>query len=67
MTRKQAFDEAMRAAAERKAREVRETAETLVDDRGRSNALAWAEHCATRDPAGGFWRAVANAIRELAP
>jgi hypothetical protein len=67
MTRKQAFDEALRVAAERKAREVRETAETLVEDRGRANALAWAEHCAVRDPVGGFWRRVADAIRELAP
>jgi len=34
---------------------------------GRANALAWAEHCMVRDPTGGFWRAVAIAIRELAP
>ena len=64
MTRKQAFDEALRLAAERQAREVRETAETLVEDRGRANALAWAEHCAVRDPVGGFWRAVWIAIDE---
>ena len=63
-TRKRAFDEAMRAADARKAREVRETAETLVEDRGRANALAWAEHCAVRDPVGGFWRAVWIAIDE---
>lgn len=64
MTRKQAFDEALRVAAERQAREVRETAETLVEDRGRANALAWAEHCAVRYPVGGFWRAVWIAIDE---
>lgn len=45
-------------------RDVRETSETLVEDRGRENALAWAEHCMVRDPTGGFWRAVADAIRE---
>ena len=43
---------------DRKEREIRETAETLIDDRGFVNARAWAEHCATRDSAGGFWRAV---------
>lgn len=43
---------------EQKVREIRETAETLIEDRGGANALAWAEHCMTRDPAGGFWRAV---------
>lgn len=47
---------------ERFARDVRETAETLVEDRGRDNALVWAEHCMTRDPSGGFWRAVRDAI-----
>ena len=47
---------------EQKAREIRETAETLIDDRGRDNALAWAEHCMVRDPVGGFWRAVRDAI-----
>lgn len=36
--------------------EARETAETLVEDRGRANALAWAEHCATRDMSGFWWR-----------
>jgi hypothetical protein len=61
MTRKQAFDE---ARAARLARDVRETAETLVEDRGRANALAWAEHCAVRDPHGGFWRQVVLAIEE---
>jgi hypothetical protein len=60
MTQK-AFDKAREA---RRAREIRETAETLVEDRGRANALAWAEHCATRDPAGGFWRAVWITIDE---
>jgi|HubBroStandDraft_6_1064221.scaffolds.fasta_scaffold161861_2 hypothetical protein len=59
---------AVSRAADRQAREVRETAETLVEDRGRANALAWAEHCAVSDSSvGGFWRAVADAIRELAP
>jgi hypothetical protein len=67
MTRKQAFDEAMRAADARKAREVRETAETLVDDRGWANAREGAEHCMTHDPAGGFWRAVFDKIWELEP
>ena len=50
---------------ERIARNIRETAETLVDDRGRAGALAWAEHCMVRDPSGGFWRAVADAIRAV--
>jgi hypothetical protein len=42
-------------------REVKETADTLIEDRGAVNALAWAEHCATRDTTG-FWRKVCNAI-----
>lgn len=46
----------------RREREIRETAETLVEDRGRGGALAWAEHCMVRDPSGGFWRAVRDAI-----
>ena len=65
MTRKQAFDEALRVAAERQAREVRETAETLSEDRGRVNAIAWAEHCMVRDPVGGFWRAVLDELTRL--
>lgn len=58
MTRKQALDEALRAAAERQAREVRDTAATLIEERGHANARAWCEHCMARDPVGGFWRAV---------
>jgi hypothetical protein len=53
--------EAWDRARERETRDVRETAETLIEDRGAVNALAWAEHCATRD-ASGFWRKVCNAI-----
>ncbi len=34
--------------------EIRETAETLIEDRGSANARAWAVHCATRDTSG-FW------------
>jgi hypothetical protein len=49
------------ANREREARQVRETAQTLIEDRGAINALAWAAHCATRD-ASGFWRKVCNAI-----
>jgi hypothetical protein len=45
-------------------REIRETAETLIEDRGVTNALAWATHCATRDNAG-FWRMVRNEIMRL--
>lgn len=58
MTHK-AFDKARQARFER---DVRETALTLIEERGETNALAWAEHCATRDPTGGFWRAVRLAI-----
>lgn len=47
---------------QRKAREIRETAETLIETRGRENAKAWAEHCMTRDPSDGFWRAVLDTI-----
>jgi hypothetical protein len=36
------------------ARNARETAETLIEDRGPSNAREWAVHCATRDTSG-FW------------
>jgi|HubBroStandDraft_6_1064221.scaffolds.fasta_scaffold04442_2 hypothetical protein len=54
MTRK-AFD---KARAARLARDVRETAETLLEERGAVNARAWARHCMVRDPAGGFWRLV---------
>ena len=52
---------------EQKAREIRETAETLIEDRGRDNALAWADHCMTRDPTGGFWRAVRDEIANTTP
>ena len=46
---------------DRQAREIRETAETLIEDRGGFNALAWANHCAIRDTSG-FWRAVHDEI-----
>jgi hypothetical protein len=55
------------AAFVRRQTEIRETAKTLVEDRGWSNALEWSEHCMTRDPVGGFWRAVHDAIWELEP
>jgi len=42
------------ANREREARSVRETAETLIEDRGPSNAREWVVHCATRDTSG-FW------------
>jgi hypothetical protein len=46
--------------------EVEETALTLVEDRGRLNAWAWANHCAARDTSG-FWRKVRDKINETAP
>lgn len=49
-------------AAARREREIRETAETLVENRGPVGARAWAEHCMVRDPSGGFWRAVRDVI-----
>ena len=42
--------------------EVRDVAETLIEERGPTNARAWAQHCATRDNTGGFWAAV---VREI--
>ena len=53
--------EAWERARANQERNARETAETLIEDRGAVNALAWAEHCATRDTSG-FWRKVCNAI-----
>jgi hypothetical protein len=52
------------AKRERMLREAGETALTLIEDRGRANAHAWASHCAVRDPHGGFWRQVVLAIEE---
>jgi hypothetical protein len=49
----------------RKIHEATETAETLVEDRGATNALAWAEHCAIRDQSG-FWPMVAAMIKVTA-
>ena len=49
----------------RKQIEARETAETLIEDRGAANARAWAEHCMVRDPVGGFWRAVLDELTRL--
>jgi hypothetical protein len=42
-------------------REAEEHAEVLIEDRGPTNARAWAVHCATRDT-GGFWQRV---VREI--
>lgn len=53
------------AARQRFERDVRETVETLLETRTLANALAWAEHCAVRDPSGGFWRAVWDALRAI--
>ena len=50
---------------DRRTTEIREIAETLVEDRGFKNALAWAEHCMVRDPTGGFWLAVVAHIRTM--
>jgi hypothetical protein len=44
----------LRERLERQAREIKETALTLIEDRGPSNAREWAVHCATRDTSG-FW------------
>ena len=41
--------------------EVRDVAETLIEERGPTNARDWAEHCAIRD-LSGFWPAV---VREI--
>lgn len=38
-------------------REAQEHAEVLIEDRGPTNARAWAVHCALRDT-GGFWSRV---------
>jgi len=38
-----------------------DTAEALIEDRGATNALSWARHCAIRDKSG-FWRKVADLI-----
>jgi hypothetical protein len=46
-------------------REAQEHAETLVEDRGLANALAWAIHCANRST-DGFWSRVVQAIERLA-
>jgi hypothetical protein len=45
-------------------REAQEHAETLVEDRGLFNALAWAIHCANRTT-DGFWSRVVQAIRAI--
>jgi hypothetical protein len=38
-------------------REAQDHAEALIEDRGMTNARAWAVHCALRDT-GGFWSRV---------
>jgi hypothetical protein len=50
---------------ERKQLEARETADTLIEERGVDNALAWADHCLTRTH-DGFWRMVRNEIMRRA-
>jgi hypothetical protein len=45
-------------------REAQEHAETLVEDRGLFNALAWAIHCANRST-DGFWSRVVQAIEAI--
>ena len=42
-------------------REVKDHALTLIEDRGLSNALAWAIHCANRST-DGFWSRVVQYI-----
>jgi hypothetical protein len=49
------------AQRERELRDIRETVEALIEDRGLTQARAWADHCATRD-ISGFWRQVRNGI-----
>ena len=48
--------------AARRRREIDETAQTLIEERGYKNALAWANHCAMRST-DGFWRNIAFAIQ----
>ena len=57
--------ELMSAWEASRAREARDTAETLLEDRGPANARAWVEHCMVRDPTGGFWRAVLEELARL--
>jgi hypothetical protein len=45
-------------------REAAEHAETLLDDRGETNARAWIIHCANRST-DGFWRRVLTAFEAL--
>lgn len=45
-------------------REAQEHAETLIEDRGLFNALAWAIHCANRTT-DGFWSRVVQAIEAI--
>jgi hypothetical protein len=50
--------------SDRLQREAEEHAETLVEDRGASGALAWAIKCANRTT-DGFWMRVVQAIRAI--
>jgi hypothetical protein len=44
--------------------EAQETAETLIEERGETNARAWVEHCMIRDTSG-FWRRVMIALDNI--
>jgi hypothetical protein len=52
-----------RARAHRE-RDARETADTLIKDRGLANARAWAIHCANRST-DGFWSRVVMSIEAI--
>ena len=45
-------------------REAQDHAESLIEDRGLNNALAWAIHCANRST-DGFWSRVVQAIEAI--
>jgi|HubBroStandDraft_2_1064218.scaffolds.fasta_scaffold11766_7 hypothetical protein len=44
--------------------QIKETALTLIEERGFANARAWAIHCANRTT-DGFWSRVVAAIKTL--
>jgi hypothetical protein len=53
--------EAWERARAHQERDARETALTLIEDRGAVNAKAWADHCMVRSN-DGFWRKVSDEI-----
>ena len=44
--------------------EAQETAETLIEDRGETNAREWVQHCMVRDTSG-FWKRVMIALDNI--